>query len=95
MLEKRQSDHQHSEEGTELRDLQTISRDGKHLAVVNAEDIQDGLMIIPGNRCEQGQVEERRPPQETVHGPGGDRPQGSDPAAEAGQSIQHGWSPLE
>ena len=43
------------DEGTELRDLRTIDRDGKHLAVVNAEDIQDGLMIIPGNRLEVSQ----------------------------------------
>ena len=37
-------------EGTELTDFATVDRDGKHLAVVNEEDIQDGLMIIPGNR---------------------------------------------
>ena len=65
MFDKRHSSH-HSEEGTELRDLQTISRDGKHLAVVNAEDIQDGLMIIPGNRCGEGEVGERE-----VRGGGG------------------------
>ena len=36
------------------------------LAVVNAEDIQDGLMIIPGNRCGEGEVGERE-----VRGGGG------------------------
>ena len=45
-------DHQikFTNDGLEQGGFNTITRDGNRLAVINAEDIQDGLIIVPGRK---------------------------------------------
>ena len=51
-LNQNYDDHQikFTNDGVEQREFKTITRDGARLAVINAEEIEDGLIIVPGRK---------------------------------------------
>ena len=43
-------DHYQRGDNTDNNNIKTINKDGRKLAVINADDLDDGIIIVPGHQ---------------------------------------------